>query len=249
MNATVLLVNVVRWIVNLHSTKIIQIFRVLFYLEHTIQQNRQLPVECWFLLSHVTNDNRRALSSLNDTRRALRSLKFSMFTIFKFVRGASYTHARFSCIRLKTRCRNACFVTFTNVTAELLATFTKFSVVRQTFDKTLRAQNIANKGTTSNIWNLVLFFLNPPSFHILETSLSHYRQVNTSCFAKNAVFRQRQFLNQATYYQLEHRFGKVVFTAFKSVLFLMWHLYWLCYGLSRFDFWEVSMFLRRSCQV
>ncbi len=43
--------------------------------------------------------------------------------------------------------------TFTKVSAELVTTFTKFSVVRQSFDETLRARNIANKGTTSNIRN------------------------------------------------------------------------------------------------
>ncbi len=43
--------------------------------------------------------------------------------------------------------------TFTKVTAELVTTFTKFSVVCQSFDKTLRAHNIANKGTTSYIRN------------------------------------------------------------------------------------------------
>ena len=43
--------------------------------------------------------------------------------------------------------------TFTKVTAQLVTTFTKFSVVRQSFDETLRAHNIANKIATSNIRN------------------------------------------------------------------------------------------------
>jgi hypothetical protein len=43
--------------------------------------------------------------------------------------------------------------TFSNVTAELVTTFTKFCFVRQSFDETLRAHSIANKGTTSNIRN------------------------------------------------------------------------------------------------
>jgi hypothetical protein len=109
--------------------------------------------------------------------------------------------------------------TFTEVSAELVTTFTKFSVVRQSFDETLRSHNIANKGTTSNIRNDLKspcsLLLNSPSFYILEASLSSYEHVNTSRFAENAVFKQQQFLNRATCNRLEHGFRNIVITAFQ----------------------------------
>lgn len=64
--------------------------------------------------------------------------------------------------------------TFTKVTADLVTTFTKFSVVRQSFDETLRAHNIANKGTTSNIRN----DLKRSCSLLFESALlSHFRDI------------------------------------------------------------------------